>query len=375
MRKLASIQEIKKIEPIEGADRIELATVLGWHVVVQKGLYKEGDRVVYLEIDSVLPKKLAEQAGFKDKYLKTRKFRGAYSQGMCLPLTVLNDTKFPYSKEDIVEKAKTARWDDIDVTEYLGITKYEPDVRNDKQWWKKQSVKTPKTWYMRFKLGRWFWRKFIYKPVSGPFPSDLIPKTDETRCQVLQNVLYAYKGTRCQYTEKLDGSSITFWIESNGQLHVCSRNREIYDKTDFMFETASKLKGKIMPGVIYQGEIIGPNIQGNKYGLTDFEIRIYQAYLRSTKTYFSPQVLMQHCKDFGLKQVPVLGELTLTDNIDELVNLSIGMSALDTRTKETQREGIVVRPLENIYLNDSRFVGNRLSFKVINPKFLIKYNL
>lgn len=46
MRKLASIQTIGKIEAIEGADRIEKATVLGWHVVVKKGLYKEGDMVV-----------------------------------------------------------------------------------------------------------------------------------------------------------------------------------------------------------------------------------------------------------------------------------------------------------------------------------------
>ena len=30
MRKLASIQRIWQIEPIEGADRIELAHVLGW---------------------------------------------------------------------------------------------------------------------------------------------------------------------------------------------------------------------------------------------------------------------------------------------------------------------------------------------------------
>ena len=34
MRKLASIQRIWKMDPIEGADRIELANVLGWQCVV-----------------------------------------------------------------------------------------------------------------------------------------------------------------------------------------------------------------------------------------------------------------------------------------------------------------------------------------------------
>lgn len=49
-RKLASIQRIWKIEPIEGADRIELAYVLGWQCVVNKGQFKPMDLAVYFEI-------------------------------------------------------------------------------------------------------------------------------------------------------------------------------------------------------------------------------------------------------------------------------------------------------------------------------------
>lgn len=37
-RKLVSVQEITNIEPIEGADRIEVARVLGWRVVVGKDM-------------------------------------------------------------------------------------------------------------------------------------------------------------------------------------------------------------------------------------------------------------------------------------------------------------------------------------------------
>ena len=54
-RKLASIQRIWKIEPIEGADRIELANVLGWQCVVNKGQFCPQDLAVYFEIDSFLP--------------------------------------------------------------------------------------------------------------------------------------------------------------------------------------------------------------------------------------------------------------------------------------------------------------------------------
>ena len=50
-RKLASIQRIHKIESIEGADRIELAHVLGWQCVVNKGQFKPMDLGIYFEID------------------------------------------------------------------------------------------------------------------------------------------------------------------------------------------------------------------------------------------------------------------------------------------------------------------------------------
>ena len=55
MRRFASVQRVWKIEPIEGADRIELAHVLGWQCVVNKGQIAPMDIAVYLEIDSFLP--------------------------------------------------------------------------------------------------------------------------------------------------------------------------------------------------------------------------------------------------------------------------------------------------------------------------------
>ena len=55
MRKLASIQRIWKIESIEGADRIELAHVLGWQCVVNKGQFQLEDCCIYFAIDSFLP--------------------------------------------------------------------------------------------------------------------------------------------------------------------------------------------------------------------------------------------------------------------------------------------------------------------------------
>ena len=90
-RKLASIQRIWKIEPIEGADRIELAYVLGWQCVVNKDKFKVGDLAVYFEIDSFLPIRpefeFLRNSSYKNSEilgegfkLKTQKFRGQISQ-------------------------------------------------------------------------------------------------------------------------------------------------------------------------------------------------------------------------------------------------------------------------------------------------------
>ena len=55
MRKLASIQKVVDVQPIEGADSIEVATVLGWHCVIKKGDLKAGEMCCYMEVDSLLP--------------------------------------------------------------------------------------------------------------------------------------------------------------------------------------------------------------------------------------------------------------------------------------------------------------------------------
>jgi hypothetical protein len=53
-------------------------------------------------------------------------------------------------------------------------------------------------------------------------------------------------------------------------------------------------------------------------------------------------------------------------SVDQRIAFSEGMSVLNPRV---QREGVVLRPLVEGYDED---IGGRLSFKAINPKFLLK---
>ena len=194
MRKLASIQTVTSIEAIPNADAIERFRVLGWWIVGKKGQVRAGDRVVYCEIDSLLPERpefeflrsnsfkpalmdgdtLIQPAGFR---IKTIKLRGQVSQGICFPLTILP----PDGTYEVGD----------DVTDRLGIIKYEPPAPVGMS-------------------GR----------VRGPFPG-FLPRTDETRIQVLEPVLQQYRGQTFFITEKLDGTSFTAFLRDD-QFGLCS---------------------------------------------------------------------------------------------------------------------------------------------------------
>ena len=92
-RELAHVEKIIDIQPIPGADRVELATVLGWKVMVRKGQFKVGDLAVYIEIDSECPHEEPFTFLEKNHYkIKTQKyFKGTVlSQGLLMSLDDLN---------------------------------------------------------------------------------------------------------------------------------------------------------------------------------------------------------------------------------------------------------------------------------------------
>ena len=76
-RKLAHIERVIDLQPIQGADRIETATVLGWQCVVKKGDVKVGDLVCYIEIDSIVPDipyfDFMKERNFRVRTIKLRK--------------------------------------------------------------------------------------------------------------------------------------------------------------------------------------------------------------------------------------------------------------------------------------------------------------
>ena len=382
MRKLASIQKIISLTPIPNADRIELARVLGWKCVVKKGEFKVGDKCVYIEIDSIPPSDnpvfdfLKHSNGKMDR-VKTIKLRGQISQGLAMPVNLFDGLE----KYDVGD----------DVTKVLGIKKWEPDERN------KVSLSQSPLYMRRFHNRRlewlynkpWFdlFNKWLFVKTRAKFPS-FLNKTDETRVQVLGDMLEKYKGTECYVTEKIDGQSITIWFDGHSKMHVASRNYEILDKEDYMWTAVGceNIEAKVrrwFSSKLYsrpkhfflQGELIGPGIQANRYNKMWYYIYFFNSgfYDSNKVKYNGIDTLLELADKVGLRTVPMLDDnYKLESDIDSIVEMSRGKSAL----LDIPREGIVIRPKKDIYDNQIEgMVGNRISFKAINPDFLIKNNV
>ena len=355
-RKMASVQKIVDLKHIEGADKIEVATVLGWNVVVRKGLFKVGDLVIYCEPDSLIPFTPWSEFLFKNGRtgnfrLKTIRLRGQISQGLVLPLTVfggtIQDYYFKTSKGtyDIYSLYGSFSEGD-DVSERLNITKYEPEMPAN-----------------------------LRGICKSTFPQ-WIPKTDETRIQSIPDILQRQRGAWVYVTEKVDGCSMTVYYKDN-EFGVCSRNMDLKETDDNQYwKTARDLKLKERLEAFYkgqrrqialQGELCGPGIQGNKYNLTEHKFLIFNVYDIDKNKYANFEEFIIIVGALGLEPVPFDCKFVLAfDSVDAIVKFSKGNSNLN---KDVMREGIVIRPVRE---EQDEKIG-RFSFKVINPEFLIKH--
>jgi len=332
MRKLATIRKVDAIKPIEGADAIELAVFGGWQVVVKKVQeIKPGMQVVYCEIDSVFPEKPEYEFLRQDKFrLRTKKFRGALSQGLVFKVEeVLKDGNFKEGDE---------------VTELLGITLYEPPIP-----------------------------AAISGEVAGAYPGS-VPKTDEERVQNID--ITEFFEIDFFVTEKLDGTSCSFILDNNG-FHVCGRNWEYLDSPEQTFwklakhyEIEAKLKKYHENTSCYlalQGEVIGNGIQSNVYNLKGQDIFIFNIFDITKQRYLSAAEYRKVCEEFGLKTVPVVEEkISIKGKThDDFLTFAEGKSLLNP---QAEREGVVFKSFEQVEKNQGK-----ISFKAISNKYLLKH--
>lgn len=339
MRKLASIQSIKYVKPIPDADSIETVGILGWECVSKKGEFQPNDKCLYIEIDSLLPeipefeflRKGCWNETFKKFRLKTIKLRKQLSQGLALPLSV-----FPnLSKLNVGD----------DVTELLGIEKYEPPIP----------------------------AAIIGDARSFSWP---ISKTDEIRVQLDDEYRFieSLSGKPYYISLKLDGTSSTFLIDPKDEIfHVCGRNYSYKRSEDHSFWKIAE-KYNIEQGlrdlwetghrIAIQGECVGPGIQKNPLGLTHPDLYVFNVVDIRTNTKLCLDQSLIIVERLGLKFVPLLEkDSRFGYTKDDLLEKARGkyITHFSSAKPQTEREGIVIRSL-----------CGEISFKAINNDFLLK---
>jgi hypothetical protein len=380
-RALAYIQHVTNIRPIEGADNIEQCNVLGWNLICKKGEFHEGDPCVYIEIDSKVPEReefeFLRAKGFKVKTMKLGKFN-CISQGLAIPQSAF--------------KELTGLSEGTDVTDILGI-KYsvqednarkgngDPNAKYKSMAARHQKIFKQKwaRWMMRRSWGRKIMFFFFGKKKDNPrgFPT-FVSKTDEER---VENQPWRIgDGKTYLATEKLDGTSCTYALERKGhnkfEFYVCSRNvrqqdekqecyhdHNIYWDLAFKYNIEQHLKDFLnqfsqLQWVCIQGEGVG-SVQGNPLKLTEDDLYVFN-FKESQTGRWSSMAGAGQVREWGMKWVPILGEVQMPDTMEELKVLATGKSKVNP---DVMREGIVYRSLDG---SDS--------FKNVSREYLLKHN-
>jgi RNA ligase (TIGR02306 family) len=307
-----------------------------------------------LEIDAWVPTELApflskgkepkEYNGVRGEKLRTIRLRGQVSQGLAIPMIrKMGGWVLPEPHSLVMQKGDR-------VGDLLGVQKWE----------------APET--------------FTAGNAKGTFPS-FVPKTDAERIQNLRRELehYVTQVFSFEVTEKIHGTSFTA-IWRDNELTVCSRNLALKEEGEGTYWNVAKrnmLEEKFIAcGVsnfAIQGEIVGPGICGNQYGLTEPTLYVFNVFDIDTKQYLSRAERVEFVDKLGLNHVPAINEsfCLAGDNdpmgsafedgpltIDSILTLAEGKSKING----SEREGLVFKCIED----------PSIQFKAVSNKWLEK---
>jgi RNA ligase (TIGR02306 family) len=336
-RKLASIRMARDISDIPGADLIVKTQVDAWFCVTKRDEFKTGDLGVYFEIDSFLPstdsryafleKQFITYNGVKGARLRTIKLKGQTAQGLFLPLHLFPEIINPQVNDD--------------VTEILGITKWEPPVPTQ-----------------------------LSGQVYGNIPS-FFPKTDEERIQnLIDEIAKEIAGRTFEKTVKLDGTSESIF-KNNDDFGVCGRNWRLKETEDNSLWKAARTQNIITAleslnqNIAVQGELIGEGIQGNNENIKGVKFYCFNIFNIDEARYMTPQErqdTIAKLQSFGahLPIAPSLGFITFPENVTakDILDMADGPSLF-----APNREGLVFKRDDGKY-----------SFKAISNWYLMKHS-
>ena len=368
-RVMARLVHIDSIEPIPDADRIEVAKVGGWTVVVGKGDFKANDLAVFFEVDSFLPADDSRYAKFAERgvkemlidgsakkghVLRTARLRGVYSQGLLMkPQEVLPSDIPEYAYEQMCERK-------VNLTSLCGVCEYDP-------------IRTVDQGNMS---------------ILRKYDPWVAPRTNAVRIQnVGEDVFSAIKKSKYFVSVKVDGTSMTCLYDPRyNKVRLFSHNNELGYDTGFgkqVYDQAVE-QGIIKwvtdnPGITLQFEACAPKINGNRLGLKALRLFIFSVWDTSKCEYVNPDELFNDHDgtEIGRSKVPKLymdlsefpTTIDLIDFVDGLRG-HVNCSRLD--------EGVVIHIIGHGDTSDEEWrllqneLGAQMQVKAISRVYQLK---
>lgn len=403
-RELAYVVIIDAVTPIKNYDRVELAHVGGWTIVVGKGEFKAGDPAIYFEIDSKLP----EVEPFtnmeflaKKKYkIKTQKMCKSLSQGLLMSAAnfgwnidtlegekgIVNNIDKEFYRVSDESRFLTKK---LNVT-YVVAEDNKRKSNNSADKYKKMAQrheklfsKQPFRWLMKRTWGKKLLFFFFGKKKDKRNWPEWVKKTDEER---IENLPYLFSDkSKWIATEKIDGTSTTFTLKrgtglKKDEFYICSRNvvfdkpdKSCYYDTNVYIEMAEKYNiynkmktlldnhFKDCDWITIQGETYGVGIQKRDYHMKTHNFMAFNFITSKEGRWNTIEMVKLLERLYGIPCVPVVNEdYVLPNTIEEL------REYVDSQTSIIDgdiREGIVFRSFDGVR-----------SFKCVSPTFLLKFH-
>lgn len=354
------------------ADRLEVARIYDWNVVVQKGRYKAGDQVLYVPVDSILPWDLENYLFPADSKIKLRKsrvksikIRGVMSQGMIVAVEGYVAEKLGM---DACRRMGTYH-EDEDYAAQLEIVKYEPPeaeipyqmrakpkIRVNTNFKKYTDIENYKNYNRVFNDGE---EVYVSEKLHGTsFRAGWFPNEANTLWKkFLRFIGYLPEWEFC-------------WGSRNVQIQNKMFHKGYYP-TDVYSQMVEKydLKNKLPKGFAVYGEIVGHGIQKNynyNCGPGEYKLYIYdvmhEGKFMDYYPYGDDNTMESMINKWGLTAVPKLYVGPFSKEVLEKYG-----SGDSTIPNQMIREGIVVKPT----VETSCAIGRKV-LKYINEEYYLK---
>lgn len=354
---IVDVCRIEEISPIEGAERIELVRIKNWWCVAGKGHYKVGDKAVYVPPESLVPESLADRWGIA-KYCSQPAKDAAGNRAAGLRVRACRFMGTP--SFGTIQDPDDPSWSiGTDVSEYYGITKYEPPVKSSDgdaapsviQFHAYTSIENFGNYPNVFNEGE---EVVITEKIHGTnWRGGLVCSDYDSTWEWMAG---SHSIRRKEFDEK--GRRSRYWLPFSTEEDNCPLRDML---TSIRHEKEAK------QSVIAFGEIFGPGVQDMTYGQKGLAFRLFDISVDGT--YLDYDEFVTYLTAYQIQMVPLLYRGPFSpQKVYELVD---GPTTIcdqsEIVTKFKGREGVVFKPIRERF--DPTLKG-RTVLKFISADYL-----